>query len=66
MGRIGLCGALLAMVVPGLAQGQVGLAWKWKKDDVFYVQTETTVKQTLVVEDPRGDVVVPVALGAGL
>jgi hypothetical protein len=66
MGRIGLCGALLAVVVPGLASGQVGLAWKWKKDDVFDVRTETTVKQTLVVEDPRGDVVVPAPLGAAL
>jgi len=67
MRRLGLCGALLAVIVPGLAHGQVGLAWKWKKDDEFYVRTETKVKQTLVVEDPRGDVPAPpAALGAVL
>ncbi|MBI1918841.1 MAG: hypothetical protein HYS12_29470 [Planctomycetes bacterium] len=60
MRRLGLCGALLltaAFASP--AHGQVGLAWKWTKDGEFYVRTETKVKQTLVIEDPRNDVPAP-------
>ncbi len=45
--------ALLAMSAPA----QTELKWKWRAGDTFYVQTVTKVKQTLVIEDPRGDVV---------
>src|SRR5437667_2686596 len=63
---LGLCGALLlAAACASPAHGQVGLAWKWTKDDEFYVRTETKVQQTLVVEHPSGDVPAPrAALGS--
>jgi hypothetical protein len=31
----------------------VDLRWKWKAEESFYVQTTTTVKQTMVIEDQR-------------
>jgi len=67
MHRLGLCGAfvLAALFVPP-AHGQVKLAWKWKKGGKFFVRTETKVQQTVVVEDPRGDVRAPPAALGGV
>jgi hypothetical protein len=49
-------GVVLLLALAGAASAKpVELKWKWKADETFYVQTVTRVKQTLVVEDPRGD-----------
>ena len=55
MSRVLMCVALLFVVRPAAAQ--VELKWKWRAGDTFYVRTATNIKQTLVIEDPRGDTV---------
>ncbi len=46
---------ILFAVRPAAAQAE--LKWKWRAGETFFVQTITKVKQTLVIEDPRGDTV---------
>src|SRR5262245_29551486 len=55
MYRLSVIAALV--VLTQQAAAQVELRWKWRKGEAFYVQTVTKVKQTLVIEDPRGDTI---------
>src|SRR4051812_48490973 len=54
---IRFCACVLAALAASPAAAQVEMRWKWKQDAAFYVQTVTRVKQTLVIEDPRGNTV---------
>ena len=57
MARVVMWAALLLVVRPAAAQ--VELKWKWREGEIFFVQTVTKIKQTVVIEDPRGDAVKP-------
>jgi hypothetical protein len=54
MTRLAALVLLTALTAPPAAQTE--FVWKWKEGEVFYVQTTTSVKQTLVVENPKSNV----------
>jgi hypothetical protein len=48
---------LVALLLARPAAAQVDLKWKWRPDKTFYAKIVTSVKQSLVLEDPRASAV---------